>query len=504
MTSSINRGFGLTPSEKLLAHLANHTFLDLWSWPNVYKTPGKELCDLLVVSGEDVVIFSDKSVEWSSGDIKVAWPRWYRRAINKSVDQIRGAARWIRNNPREVYVDAKCGQRVPLDLPTTERRRVHGICVALGAEKAASAYFNDPDGTFMVAPHLKDDDHIDFNTKGHFPFAIGDVDSSGHFVHVFNQFALDLVMRELDTITDFIDYLTAREEFIRSGRLMISPSEMEMLAHYLLFFRDGRHSFPRPEDVGAPADMSVQFVVGEYAALVASPEYERRREENRKSYAWDHTIRSFTENVLRGTQYPILGIRPDVQMAERALRIMAREDRLRRRALGHSLIGAIFALEQQKVARFARIVMPDAGLNNPGLAYVFLVFARGESEHEHYRQIRASILQTYCLATLHDHRALERCVGVAVSARSDVGSSEDVIALDQPDWTSEEMESLREARTYYEVLLNPIKTARSSIVMEDFPPDPALVGLSRQQRRAIERSLRKKDRRRRAAHINEA
>jgi hypothetical protein len=271
----INRASDGTPSEKLLAELADHTFLDLWSWPNVYKEPGKELCDLLVVCGDDVVLFSDKTVDWPSGTTGIAWSRWYRRAIGKSVDQIRGAARWIRNNPREIYADAKCQQRVPIDLPTSPRRRVHGVCIALGAEKAASTYFHDPDGTFMIIPHLKGGSHLDFNAKGHLPFAIGDVDPDGPFVHVFNQLTLGLVMQELDTITNFTAYLTAREELIRSGRLMLSPSEMEMLANYLLVFRDGRRSFPRPEDVGAPADIYIQFAQGEYAALLTSPEWHR-------------------------------------------------------------------------------------------------------------------------------------------------------------------------------------------------------------------------------------
>jgi len=495
MPSTIKRGSGSTPSEELLAELADQTFLDLWSWPNVYKEPGKELCDLLVVCGDEVVIFSDKSIDWPSGTIEVAWPRWYRRAIAKSVDQIRGAARWLQNNPSEIYADAKCKQSIPIDMPTISRRRIHGVCVALGAEKAASAYFNDTDGTFMIMPNLKGDDHIDFSTKPHFPFAIGDVDPSGPFVHVFNQFTLGLVIGELDTITDFTAYLKAREDLIRLEKLALSPSEMEMLANYLQVYRDGPHAFPRPEDVGAPSDMRLQFVQGEYAALLSSPEYERREEANRESYVWDRTIKSFTENVLHGTQCRILDIEPTVQLAERALLLMAKEDRLRRRALGHSLVGAMFAQAQQNVPRFARISMPNAGSTDPCLAYIFLVFARGEDDPTHYREVRASILQTYCMAILHDHRKLKMCVGIAVTAISDDESSEDLIALEQLNWTAGEIEYIHKARKYYEILLKPQDLIESSFTMAEFPPDPALLGLSRQQRRAMERALRKKERR---------
>jgi hypothetical protein len=83
--------------------LQNYSFLNLWSYPNTFidkktggKGDGKELCDLLVVCGEHVIIFSDKTVEWKNDvDVHLAWKRWYRRAIANSVDQIRGAERWI-------------------------------------------------------------------------------------------------------------------------------------------------------------------------------------------------------------------------------------------------------------------------------------------------------------------------------------------------------------------------------------------------------------------------
>jgi hypothetical protein len=67
----IVRGSGTTPSEKYLAKLADKTFLNLWSYPNLFidkmeggTSVGKELCDLLVVCGDDIIIFSDKSIEW--------------------------------------------------------------------------------------------------------------------------------------------------------------------------------------------------------------------------------------------------------------------------------------------------------------------------------------------------------------------------------------------------------------------------------------------------------
>jgi len=70
---AIERGTGTTPSERFLAEIADKTFLNLWSYPNLFIDKrengvgvGKELCDLLVVFGDDVLIFSDKTIEWPS------------------------------------------------------------------------------------------------------------------------------------------------------------------------------------------------------------------------------------------------------------------------------------------------------------------------------------------------------------------------------------------------------------------------------------------------------
>ena len=69
--AAIKRGFGVTKSESYLAKLAERNFLNLWSYPNTFidkkvrnKGDGKELCDLLVVCGDHVLIFSDKTVGW--------------------------------------------------------------------------------------------------------------------------------------------------------------------------------------------------------------------------------------------------------------------------------------------------------------------------------------------------------------------------------------------------------------------------------------------------------
>jgi hypothetical protein len=70
----IIKSLGGTRGERKLANLAERSFLQLWSWPNPYKAPGKELCNLIVVSGSDIILFSEKTSVFPSdgNDIGIA------------------------------------------------------------------------------------------------------------------------------------------------------------------------------------------------------------------------------------------------------------------------------------------------------------------------------------------------------------------------------------------------------------------------------------------------
>ena len=186
---AIVRSAGGTPSERYLAKLADRSFLNLWSYPNTFidkrnkgKGDGKELCDLLVVCGDHILIFSDKTIGWPSGDdIKLAWTRWYKRAIRNSVDQIRGAERWIAKFPDRIFLDGKCQQPLPLKLPPIERRKIHGIVVALGASEACKSYFGEGIGSLLIAPNVKGDAH--WKDEHVAPFVVGDVDPGGAVIY---------------------------------------------------------------------------------------------------------------------------------------------------------------------------------------------------------------------------------------------------------------------------------------------------------------------------------
>src|SRR3989304_2738747 len=104
-----SRANGATPAERYLQKLCDNVLPRFWSFPGVYRDQGKtgvrgngkEVCDLLVVFENHVIIFSDKSCVFpDSGDIEQDWARWYRRTIFALSNAVREQERWIRENPK--------------------------------------------------------------------------------------------------------------------------------------------------------------------------------------------------------------------------------------------------------------------------------------------------------------------------------------------------------------------------------------------------------------------
>ena len=147
---AVIRAEGITRAERYLQRLCERSFLTLWSYPGVFrdqktggKGDGKELCDLLVVFGDDVLVFSDKSCSFpATGNPQLDWSRWFRKAVLKSAEQVWGAERWLRANPNRIFLDRACTQTLPFELPRPDRMRVHRIVVAHNVSDRCAAYFS--------------------------------------------------------------------------------------------------------------------------------------------------------------------------------------------------------------------------------------------------------------------------------------------------------------------------------------------------------------------------
>ncbi len=462
--SSIIRGDGFTASERKLGQLAYKTFLRLWSYPNTFNDRtknasggGQEFTDLLVVFEKHVLLFSDKEIEWQTrSPLPLAWSRWYRKAIKESIGQLEGAERWLKQHPDRIYTDKACTQPLPIDLPPIEDRVVHLIAVASGANAACRRFFDHARGTFMLEPGVKGDRHVDQNRTGYNPFVVGDANPDGSFVHIFDPIGLEFVLNELDTAADLTAYLVARTNLFRSGKLGVATGEEDLLASYLMNgFIDGSPGFV-PKKLRTKARRAVLSIPeGEYETYVSSAVYEAFSKRKRASLYWDQMIEIISEDVLGGTSIAILGYQPTASLSERALRVMAAENRFNRIQLAEALKGAIEQAVADDMARFVRRLLIARKPPQRRTGYLFLVapYHKGDGSYDDYREYRAAMLETYCIAFADEQRKLQTIVGLALDIYSEDGiiktRSEDLVAMDAPDWTPALKSELATARVRF-------------------------------------------------------
>lgn len=440
------RGEGQTPSEQYLAKLADRSFLKLWSYPNPFndkktggKGDGKELCDLLVVCGDHVLVFSDKSCAWpATEDIALSWRRWARRSIAASVDQIRGAQRWLANFPERIFTDRKCTQKLPIAFPPPERMKVHGIVVALGAGEASREHFGGGTGSLAIRPSIKGEEH--WHKGDVIPLTIGDINPNGTFMHVLDDATLDVLLNELDTITDFTSYLSKKEAFVRSGILEFAGGDEDLAAYYMKTMGDtGQHEFCREDGKPFGHQERVRIQPGVYASLLSHPQYLAKKHADKASYLWDGLIEAFTKTVLDGTALIPEGQSDAVEHTERALRYMALESRFRRRIMAAGIAEVL--RESPKRDRFTRSFIPGPGDPEKETGFFFMTFSTPRADlgitYEQYRRARMNCLETYAYALLEKVPGLRRVVGIAREPLlpTGVGLSEDILLLEDVEWT---------------------------------------------------------------------
>ena len=452
---------GVTSAERYLARLCKRSFLSLWSYSCVYrdqgringKGDGKELCDLLVVFDNHILIFSDKDCEFKDGkDIELEWSRWYRKAIKKSAEQVLGAERWIKSFPQSLYLDRECTVPFPIDLPPLDKAIYHRLVVAHdGARKCREALGGS--GSLMLHNEVEGDEHLKM------PFTVGRVFPQKGFVHVFDDTTLNVVMRQLDTITDFVEYLAKKEALMIGDVRIFAGGEEELLARYLARLNTkNEHDFMIPLKSSA-----VYFDQGSWARFLQSRERHAQVEANEISYAWDALIDKFAFHAITGTQYIPGG---PLHEQERAFRIMARENRTRRRQLSEAIHGVLERSIDSGSFIDARVMMPSHA-GDPH--YVFVCVRRGEQMSEdEYRDARRTVLRNYCYTVKLKWPEAQSVVGIATESGMDEPRSEDMIYFDASAWTKEDEAHAKEIQERFKLLQ---KAKMTKGVTHEYPVD---------------------------------
>ncbi len=419
---------------------------------------GKELCDLLVVFGKHVIIFSDKACAIGrSSDLQKDWSRWYRRAVQASVRQVLGAERWLREHPDRLFLDPRCTTPFPYALPPASEAVYHRIVVARGASVRCTRELGGS-GSMMVQSHVTGEPDA---TPP--PFTVGNPSPQHGVIHVLDDSTLTYIFEALDTIVDFTDYLDRKERLFTSEVEVWSAGEEELLAHYLKNVgSDGHHDFVIPPDTNA-----VAFEEGIWEDFQRNPQRIAQLEANRISYAWDRLIEVFSEHAFAGTSQFIS--HPGFGTHEQLLRVLASEGRTQRRGLAEALFGIL--RDTPSHLRGTRVVIPE----RPDLPYyVFLLLPwRDDKPDEVNRLVRRNFLEACCLTVKLIRPEAQTVVGLATESGRTNGGSEDLLLLDARKWTPELEAEARELRSrlhlFPEVTLRPYHLREYPEVSDDKP-----------------------------------
>ncbi|WP_152976959.1 hypothetical protein [Burkholderia pseudomallei] len=437
---------GVNDSERVLMRLCRRSFLSLWSFANLHtdedmrngRGSAKEFADVLVVFGNDVVIFSDKHVPFQENKpLDVAWKRWYKRAVEESVRQLHGAMNWVKRFPQRVFLDSKCQRPLPVAIPGPENARFHLVAVTRGSFDACSRYFPGSLGTLQIRSDIRGPEH------GDNPFTVGLVAPGKAFVHVLDEFSLEVVLREMDTASDFISYLRDRESFLSSNIRVAAAGEEQLVASYLRNGNELRRSFLPPLADDRQPDVVV-IDESHFEGLMRRPEYVAKKRLDRPSYEWDKLIERFIR-LGDPTLVAPAGYAQENRETEEALRVIASESRFRRRILIEALRGLLDKARETN-GRAARLFTTE---QDSALVYVFLSVPKRDNEtYEDYRRHRIAVLHAYCRCAKLKCPDGKTFVGIAFDHpnKDYPGSSEDLFmyeCAELADETRAELERYR-------------------------------------------------------------
>ncbi len=380
---------GLTPSERLVNRLCAQSFLKLWTHPNPKGKHDKELCDCLIVCGPHIVIISVKDIKYQETNDEIGHKRWTKAAIEKSVNQIWGAERWLKSTN---VIERQDGRKVT--LPDHDNRHYHRIVVALGG-------------------------------KGKVWLQWGELDHG--FVHVCDEYSIEVFFTALDTISDFIEFLDASESLIKSGvRLYFDGGGIEDLI--ALYIQHGRSFDIMPVNQKQPS--MIILCEGIWNELKSSQEFKNMKIDLKQSYLWDHLIENFSDHLLSGKMFDMHS--KSVTYNELALITMVLEPRLNRAVLAEAWLGF---MQNPNPKSKARVIQ-----GRTGHAYVFTM---GNSKD---RESRCQELTLRCLVVRGRMQNIHTVVGIATDPpRTSKNYSSDIAYLNitESEWTSENDQRVR-------------------------------------------------------------
>jgi len=371
-------------AEKVIQNLATKTFLTDWCYPNPRKPDGNELCDLLVV-------FDDKAIIWQIKDLKTDKNGRYKKAeVEKNLRQLGGARRSLFD--LKVPVELENPRRGKERFDPGQIKSVHLISVLMG--------------------------------EGEEPFPFVQV-VKNRMIHVFTRGFADIALSELNTVSDFCDYLRKKEAIGKNKRLLVMGAEENLLAKYL----ELGHNFAWMENYN-------HIVVDEtvWPTFTSLEQVKVKKQADLISYGWDSII----DRAHDGTS----------SRYERVARELARPDRFQRRILAKSFLEAYSEFRDADHKIMRRLT----ALGKTTYCFLFM------EDRQEPRTSRRRMLELMCFVARGLYPDNKKVIGVATEAAN---KSYDFCVRVQPEWTEKDEEAKTKIQEKTGIFVNPRQTASS-------------------------------------------
>jgi hypothetical protein len=408
-------------SEAYLNELADRTFLKPWSIANPFHRAGKEIADLLVPFGQDIILFSDKACRFNSEQEPArAWARWRRAAIDESLKQLGGAVRRLERPDCAIFTDHAAKDPLAYPAPSLEDRRYHMVAVVRPD--------HDPHARPAGWPGLTYSD-----LGGPASFQVGPMFIGTSFVHVVDGADLELLLAQLDTAPDLIKYLTSRAAGLATlpG---VTFSEPDLLAVATTNWMNGEGFTLKLDDAERR-----MLTTSPWEAYAGSERANHTKGASKDSYSIDRLIGEFHREYL---ERRASGVKPvDPERHEQAMRLLAMESRFARRMIVASL-KSILDEEQRQTFWASTVPSPTTR----GVRYVWLAYPRKPEElsEEAFVDGVLNHLSQYLVVASDTFKSDSVIIGVAVPNRS----AQDNLLVMRVFDASERSEALRQEAEY--------------------------------------------------------
>jgi hypothetical protein len=272
----------MTKSEEWAYNLCRDSFFSLFSFVNPIGKKGKELCDVIIICGKDIVLISVKEININLTDnYEVDYNRWNTRAIEDSVKQLNGAERFLNT----VSSFKLKGSEEEIELPI--EKNFYKIALAIGGR-----------GKFPIPESIR----------------------NNGYVNIMDEVSFHSITLELDTVTDFISYLREKQTKL-SNVYFTGDGEEDLLAYYLF------------NEFNFPDKTYLVFDEGLHKSLIKDKFYIKEKKERQESYIWDFIINHYTQNHFTQNGYNTKSL----NNLMKAYEIMAQETRFERVKLVNNL-----------------------------------------------------------------------------------------------------------------------------------------------------------------------